>query len=147
MIMIILITPTEFNVQITLLSLDWLFGWVFVYELSGCEFESSCSHLNFRFRACFEQGFPWHSGKYEYGFTLKRVRDMIRKYNHDYLIFESLFNLERVIDLTFECSISRSRDINVINILNICNSISRSYSICKKTSEDQISLFEIFCLI
>ena len=26
--------------------------------LSGCGFESSCSHLNFRFRACFEQGVP-----------------------------------------------------------------------------------------
>ena len=23
----------------------WLNGWVFVYELSGCGFESSCSHL------------------------------------------------------------------------------------------------------
>ena len=27
-------------------------------------FESSCSHLNFRFRACFEEGVPWHSGNY-----------------------------------------------------------------------------------
>ena len=27
-------------------------------------FESICSHLNFRFRACFEQGVPWHSGNY-----------------------------------------------------------------------------------
>ena len=36
--------------------------WVFVYELSASGFESSCSHLNFRFRACFEQGVPWHSG-------------------------------------------------------------------------------------
>ena len=42
----------------------WLIGWVFVYELSGCEFESSCSYLNFRFRACSEQGVPWHSGNY-----------------------------------------------------------------------------------
>ena len=25
----------------------WLNGWVLVYELSGCRFESSCSHLNF----------------------------------------------------------------------------------------------------
>ena len=25
----------------------WLNGWVFVYELSGCGFESSCCHLNF----------------------------------------------------------------------------------------------------
>ena len=24
--------------------------------------ESSCSHLNFRFDACFEQGVPWYSG-------------------------------------------------------------------------------------
>ena len=37
---------------------------MFVYELSGCRFESRCSHLNFRYRPCFEQGVPWHSGKY-----------------------------------------------------------------------------------
>ena len=37
---------------------------MFVYELSGCEFESSCSHLNFRFCNCFEQGVPSHSGNY-----------------------------------------------------------------------------------
>ena len=42
----------------------WLNGWVFVNELSGCAFESSCCHLNFRFRTCFEQGVPWHSGTY-----------------------------------------------------------------------------------
>ena len=42
----------------------WLNGWVFVYELSGCGFKSSCSHLNIRFRACFEQGVPWHTGNY-----------------------------------------------------------------------------------
>ena len=39
-------------------------GWVFVYELSGSGFESSCSHLNFRFRNCFEEGVPWHWGNY-----------------------------------------------------------------------------------
>ena len=37
---------------------------MFVHELSGCGFEPSCSHLNFRFRACFEQSVPWHSGNY-----------------------------------------------------------------------------------
>ena len=42
----------------------WLNGWVFIYELSGCEFQSCCSHLNFRFRTCLEQGVPWHSGNY-----------------------------------------------------------------------------------
>ena len=39
-------------------------GWVFICELSGSGFESSCSHLTFRFRACFEQGVSWHSGNY-----------------------------------------------------------------------------------
>ena len=43
---------------------DWQNGWVFLYEISGCRFECSCSHLNFRFRACFEQEVPWHSGNY-----------------------------------------------------------------------------------
>ena len=56
----------------------WLNCWVFVYELSGRGFESSCSHLNFRFRACFEQGVPWHSINYRVWFTLKPLRDMIR---------------------------------------------------------------------
>ena len=42
----------------------WLNGWVFVYELSDCWFERCCCHLNFRYRACFEQGVPWYSGNY-----------------------------------------------------------------------------------
>ena len=36
----------------------WLNGSVFVYELSGCWFESRCSHLIFRYGACFEHGVP-----------------------------------------------------------------------------------------
>ena len=39
-------------------------GWVFVYEISGFVFESSCSHLNFRFRAVSSKEFLWHSGNY-----------------------------------------------------------------------------------
>ena len=37
---------------------------MFVCELNGCGFESSWSHLNFKFRTCFEQGVPWYSGNY-----------------------------------------------------------------------------------
>ena len=40
----------------------WPNGWVLLYELNGCSFESRCSHLIFRYGACFEQGVPWHSG-------------------------------------------------------------------------------------
>ena len=36
-----------------------------VYELSSCGFEFRYSHLNFRFRVCFKQGVPWHSGSYK----------------------------------------------------------------------------------
>ena len=39
-------------------------GWLVVYELSDCGFEPRCSHLNFRFHACFEQGIPWQSSNY-----------------------------------------------------------------------------------
>ena len=42
----------------------WLNGWVFVYEISGCGFESCCNHLSLTYGACFEQGVPEHSGKY-----------------------------------------------------------------------------------
>ena len=59
----------------------WPNGWVFVYELSGCGFESRCSHLNFRYRACFEQGVPWHSGKYRVWMQCETHPDMIRTYN------------------------------------------------------------------
>ena len=40
----------------------WLNVWVFIYKVSGCGFASHCSHLNFIYRTCFEQGVPWHSG-------------------------------------------------------------------------------------
>ena len=36
-------------------------GQIFI---SGCVFESSCSHLNFGYRACCEERVPWHSGNY-----------------------------------------------------------------------------------
>ena len=48
-------------------SINWpvlLNGWVFVYELSGCELESTCSHLKLRFHTCFEQRVSWQSGNY-----------------------------------------------------------------------------------
>ena len=30
----------------------WLNGWVFVYELSSCRFESRCCHINFILLYC-----------------------------------------------------------------------------------------------
>ena len=42
----------------------WLNGWMFIYELSECGFESSWCLWNFRYCACFKQGVPWHSSNY-----------------------------------------------------------------------------------
>ena len=44
--------------------LTGLNGCTFVYEISGCGIDSCCSCLNFRYRACFEQGAPWYSDNY-----------------------------------------------------------------------------------
>ena len=52
------------NLNFKWLQLDSNTDPVFVYELRGSGFESNCSHLNFRFRACFKQGVLWHSGNY-----------------------------------------------------------------------------------
>ena len=57
----------------------WLNGWVFIYEVSGCGFESRCSYLNFRYHICFKQGVRWHSGNC--GFTLKHICNMIITYS------------------------------------------------------------------
>ena len=54
---------------------------VFAYQLSGCGFESRSSHLNFKFRACSEQGVLDIKATTECGFNLKRVSDMIRTYS------------------------------------------------------------------
>ena len=39
-------TTSEFVNEHQLFGQTWLNGWVLVYELSGCGFESSCSHLS-----------------------------------------------------------------------------------------------------
>ena len=43
---------------------DWIYTLQLLelYELSGCRFKSHCCHLNFRYRACFEEEVPWYSG-------------------------------------------------------------------------------------
>ena len=55
-------------------------GWVFLYELIACGFEPSCSHLNFRFRACLEQGVLWHLGNYRVWIHSECARDMTKTY-------------------------------------------------------------------
>ena len=44
--------------------LVWLKFWVFLYQLCDCGLEFSCGEFNFRFCVSFEQGVPFHSGKY-----------------------------------------------------------------------------------
>ena len=42
----------------------WINGWVFVYELSGFEFQCLCYHSNTRYHTSFKQGVSLHSGKH-----------------------------------------------------------------------------------
>ena len=57
----------------------WLNAWVFVYHLNGCGFESRCSYLKLRNRACIEQGLPWNSGNYREQIHSKCVGDIKRQ--------------------------------------------------------------------
>ena len=56
-------------------------GWVFIYELSGCGFESSRSHLISDLPPALSKEFLDIQGTIECGFTLKHVRDMTRTYS------------------------------------------------------------------
>ena len=56
--------------------------WVIIgTELLSTGFESSCSHLNFRFRACFEKQFLEIQATIKCGSSLKRAGDMITTYS------------------------------------------------------------------
>ena len=59
----------------------WLNGWLFIYKLSGYGFEFSCSHLTSDFAPILSKDFLDIRATIECGFTLKRVRDMIRTYS------------------------------------------------------------------
>ena len=53
---------------------------------------SSCSHLNFRFRACFGQGVPWHSSNYR-GWTHSEMHTWHNKntqWDSDFNLIEEL---------------------------------------------------------
>lgn len=51
---------------------------MFVYERSGCGFDSRCNHLNFPYLTCFEQGISWHPGNYKISIHCKRLCNMIK---------------------------------------------------------------------
>ena len=70
---------------------------MFVYELSSCGFKSRCSHLNFRFRACFKQGFPWHSGNFRVWIhSEKHTWHDKNIQNREFLCLHSIKSLELV---------------------------------------------------
>ena len=56
--------------------------WVFIYELTGCGFESRCCHLNFKISFNFSSNmFLDIQTTIECRFTLKSVREMIIRYS------------------------------------------------------------------
>ena len=76
----------KYSQQSSIIWLVWPNGWVFVYELSGWGFDSRSSWLNFRYRACVEQGVLWHSGKYTMCIYSEMRTWHITRYNQMHLI-------------------------------------------------------------
>ena len=77
-------------------------------------FESSCSHITFRFCACFEQGLPWHSGNYRVWIhsetrmwydkniqSLYNVQNQLNQISFKLKILRDSFNSVRVLNLEF----------------------------------------------
>ena len=65
---------------------------MFVYDLSGCGFMSSCCHLNVRFRTSFKQRVPWHSGNYSVWIHSENAyvtwqEDTVINNTHDYFMY------------------------------------------------------------
>ena len=56
-------------------------GWVFIYKPNGSGFESSCSHLNFRFLSASSKAFLGIKATIECGFTLETRTRMTRTYS------------------------------------------------------------------
>ena len=72
----------------------WLNDWVFIYKPSDCGF--CCSHLNFRYGACFENGVIWHSGIYRVWIhsETRTWHDKNMQWKLSWLILESIKALE-----------------------------------------------------
>ena len=86
-------------------------SWVFVYEPRSCVFESSCSHLTSYFAPVASKDFLDIQATIECGFTLKRVRDIIRTYSqcNERLKHSSTFSFSQI-----EAVVQRSSVVKVL---------------------------------
>ena len=64
-------------------------GWMFVYKLSGCGFESRCCHLKFKFTHVSSNKFLDIQATVECRLTLKNVRGMMVTYSQTQLFVYS----------------------------------------------------------
>ena len=95
-------------------------SWLQIMD-SKTGFESRCSHLNFRYLACFEQGFPWYSDNCIV--WIHCVLDMIKTYSQieQYLPIlnnEETFAIQRVFKKV--CFKSCKKDFIILQKFN-CN--------------------------
>ena len=72
-----LISTDKYSQHSSIIWSVWLNCWMFVYELSGCGFQSRCCHLTSDMASALSKEFLDIHPTIECGFTLKRVRDMI----------------------------------------------------------------------
>ena len=72
-------------------SIIWPFllnGWVLIYKIRYCAFESCYSQLNVIFHVCFTEEVPWHSGSYRVWICSKICTWHVKKiqWNAPYLL-------------------------------------------------------------
>ena len=92
---------------------------------------ASCSHLNFRFCACFEQGFLWHPATIECGFTLKRVRGMTRTYSLHKRVLNCTNDIKSRKALHMNVFIWRKDNALLSRYIDFCISVkSTDFKIC-----------------
>ena len=112
----------------------WVNGWVFTYELSGCEFESSCSHLivfspdkqnenNFVKICQIEEAFSWHIKCREMNylsgnkiFLCQNLNDNRVSFLKGLMLWQSHFLFYLILWLSFPCFKKASKQKNSAHV-------------------------------
>ena len=97
---------------------------MFVYELGGCQLESRCSHVNFRYRTFFKKRVSWHSGN-----SRVWIYSGIRTW------------LDKNIQLSSESRVIGSYEITLSELSNIGRlKIDQSVYFCSAKTMDSLTL-------
>ena len=100
-----------------------------LYELSGCRFESCCSHLNVRFSDCFEQAVAWLSGNYRVS-----IRSKTRTWHNKNIQWRAPNTLLLTTQLYHLASLTKWLSVRLrtkwLWVWNYCSYLNFSFHVC-----------------